>query len=127
MTRAHKVNRAHSLREGRSGERQVRRAVARAGWRPFEQAGSGAVGARAGNRASSCDIVAICGDHRLRIEVKKRRREPKTMMVLSGGCEILAYICSDTGRMMAFIDEQMFVDLLSWAADGIAAADIRQR
>ena len=110
-------------RPGRAGESQIHRLLRRAGWTAGKTQGSGNPGSRSGNSAFVGDLWAHCGDARLRIEVKHHMHEPRTMEALRGGCDVLAYICRDTGRMSVFIDEGLFCDLLAWSAQTLGETD----
>jgi len=109
-------------RLGRAGESQIHRLLRRAGWHAGKTHGSGGPGSRSDNKAFACDLWARCGDARLRIEVKHYKNEPRTMQALRGGCDVLAYICKDTGKMAVFIDEALFCDLLAWSAEALSEA-----
>jgi hypothetical protein len=109
-----------SVRKGRAGEVHIRSLLQRAGWRAGLQPGSGSVAARSDAPLRSGDIWAVCGEARLRIEVKHHKREPRALQTMRAGCEVLAYLCSETGRMAVFIDEGLFVDLLAWSAETLA-------
>ena len=91
----------------------------RAGWRAGRQPGSGSFGSLIGSRGLQGDLWASCAGERLLIEVKNYKNEPRTLQALRGGCDVLAYICSSTGRMGVFIDEALFCDLLAWSAEAL--------
>ena len=104
---------------GRRGEKHIKSLFARAGWRSGLQPGSGASGSRSCSPSRQGDVWAYCGDARLTVEVKHYKNEPRTMQALRGGCDVLAYICRDTGKMAVFIDEDLFRHLLAWSADAL--------
>jgi len=110
---------SEARRSGRQGESQIHRLLKRAGWIAGKTSGSGNPGSRSGNNAFIGDLWARCGDARLRIEVKHHKHEPRQMQTLRGGCDVLAYICRDTGKMAVFIDEGLFCDLLAWSAEAL--------
>lgn len=112
-------------RKGKVGESHIKSLLQRAGWRAGLQPGSGASGSRSGAEHRRGDLWALCGEARLRIEVKHHKREPRALQALRGGCEVLAYMCSDTGRMAVFIDEALFVDLLAWSAEALAPQNVQ--
>ena len=105
--------------QGRRGEIQIKRLLVRAGWRSGLQPGSGASGTRACSPHRQGDLWASCGGARLRIEVKHYKNEPRTLAALRGGSDVLAYICSTTGKVGIFIDEALFTDLLAWSAEAL--------
>ena len=110
---------ANPTRKGRAGEVRIRSLLQRAGWRAGLQPGSGAMASRSDAPLRKGDLWATCGEARLRIEVKHHKREPRALQTMRGGCEVLAYACSDTGRLAVFIDEGLFVDLLAWSAEAL--------
>lgn len=107
-------------RKGKLGESRIKALLQRAGWRAWPQPSSGAHGTRTGTASKCGDLVAACGEAKLRIEVKHYKHEPRTLQTLRGGCDVLAYLCSDTGRMAVFIDEALFIDLLAWSAETLS-------
>lgn len=109
-------------RRGREGEKRVMRLLEGSGWRGGPQAGSGAIGTRCASQSMRGDLWARCGEMRMRIEVKNHTREPRALQQLRGGCDVLAYICRETGRMAVFIDEDMFRHLMSWSAEAMEAS-----
>jgi hypothetical protein len=109
-----------SVRKGKRGETRIKTLFLKAGWRAWPQPSSGAHGTRTNTTSKRGDLVALCGDTRLRIEVKHYKNEPRTLQTLRGGCDVLAYMCSSTGRMAVFIDEGLFRDLLAWSAQALS-------
>jgi len=107
-------------RKGRRGEAHIKALFLKAGWRAWPQPSSGAHGTRTNSPSKCGDLVALCGEARLRIEVKHYKNEPRTLQTLRGGCDVLAYMCSSTGRMAVFIDESLFRDLLAWSAEALS-------
>jgi hypothetical protein len=109
----------HSSISGRAGEAYVKRILSRAGWTTGFQPGSGATGTRNCNASRQGDLWASCGGARLRIEVKHYKDEPRTLLALRGGSDVLAYVCKSTGKVGLFIDEGLFCDLLAWSAEAL--------
>lgn len=114
---------AAARQHGKTGESQIHRLLRRSGWHAGKTPGSGNPGSRSDNKAFAGDLWAHCGDARLRIEVKHYKNEPRTMQTLRGGCDVLAYICRDTGKMAVFIDEGLFCDLLAWSAEALGQGE----
>jgi hypothetical protein len=108
-----------SGRKGRRGEARIKALFRRSGWAAWPQPSSGALGTRTASASKRGDLWARCGEARLRIEVKHYKHEPRTLQALRGGSDVLAYICSGTGRMAVFIDEALFCDFLAWSAQAL--------
>jgi hypothetical protein len=106
-------------RKGRAGEARIKSLFQKSGWSAWPQPSSGAHGTKTASASKRGDLLARCGDARLRIEVKHYKHEPRTLQSLRGGCDVLAYICSGTGRMAVFIDEALFRDFLAWSAEAL--------
>ena len=103
-------------RRGRRFETEVHKSIEKTGWRVFRQAGSGAVGSRTGSKAFAGDLRIKAGGYAFRLECKRRRVPPLTLMSWLSGCDFLV-IGADQGEPTVFTTLARFEEILAAAAE----------
>lgn len=107
-------------RRGRRFETEVLKSIEKTGWRVFRQPGSGAVGSRSGSAAFAGDLRIKAGGYVFRVECKRRRVPPLTLMSWLAGCEVLV-IRADQGEATVFMTLARFEEILAAAAEHLTA------
>ena len=107
-------------RRGRRFEAEVQKSIERTGWRVFRQPASGAVGTRIGSRALTGDLRISAGEFAFRLECKRRRNPPLTLMTWLAGCDVLV-IRADQGEATVFTTLSRFEEILAAAAEHLTA------
>jgi Holliday junction resolvase len=109
----------NTTRKGSKFETEIQKTVAKTGWHIRKQPSSGAFGSRVGSMSLTGDLVLSLGDYTYRAECKRRAKPPLTLMGWLAGCHIL-FIRADHGEPTVFMTEELFLDLLTLAAEGLA-------
>ena len=107
-------------RRGRHFETEVQKSIEKTGWRVFRQPGSGAVGTRSGSAAFAGDLRIKAGSVAFRLECKRRRAPPLTLMAWLAGCDVLV-IRADHGEATVFTTLARFEEILAAAAEHLTA------
>lgn len=105
---------------GKRLERETLKALEKTGWRVTRQPSSGAFGARVGAQGLTGDLRIKAGEFAYRVECKRRRKPPLTLMGWLSGCDFLV-IQADGGEATVFTTLARFQEVLSAAAEHLSA------
>ena len=107
-------------RRGRRFETEVAKSIEKTGWRVTRQPSSGAFGSRIGSQALTGDLRIAAGGYAYRLECKRRRVPPLTLMSWLSSCDVLV-IRADQGEATVFMTLARFEDFLKAAAEHLTA------
>ena len=107
-------------RRGRRFETEVAKSIEKTGWRVTRQPSSGAFGSRIGSRGLTGDLRITAGGYAYRLECKRRRVPPLTLMSWLSGCDVLV-IRADQGDATVFMTLARFEEFLGAAAEHLTA------
>jgi hypothetical protein len=112
-------------RRGRRFETEVQKSIEKTGWRVFRQPASGVFGTRIGSGALTGDLRISAGEFAFRLECKRRRNPPLTLMSWLAGCDVLV-IRADQGEATVFTTLARFEEILAAAAEHLKAPEATQ-
>jgi len=108
--------------KGARGERELEKLLARIeGVAVRRQPASGAAGSRSCSRSLRGDLRLSVGGTLYRCEVKRRKQSPQVLEKWLTGVEVLA-IRADQGDWRFYLPQEIFIDLVGLAAEGLRRA-----